>query len=104
MDEAIHTMGDRVDAALAAADVRLTMGGEPTFVSIDDMDGEQWNTGALGKDKRILSEQLIKALRDKWAPGGLLHYGQGKWVSRRIPATLGSGLLLAYGRQARLAG
>ena len=77
--EAIQAMGDRVDEALAAADVRLTMGGEPTFVSIDDMDGEQWNTGALGEDKRILSERLIKALRDKWAPGGLLHYGQGKW-------------------------
>jgi uncharacterized protein (DUF2126 family) len=77
--EALLEAGDRVDAVLDRADVRLTMGGEPTFVSIDDMDGAQWNTEALGREKRILSERLIKALRQQWAPGGLLHYGQGKW-------------------------
>ena len=77
--EAIVDLGDRVDEALTDQDVRLTMGGEPTFVSIDDMDGDQWNTEALGEEKRLLSEQLIKQLREKWSPGGLLHYGQGKW-------------------------
>ena len=76
---AIVTLGDRVDRELETGDVRLTMGGEPTFVSIDNMDGEQWNTAALGEDKRRLAETLIKQLRAKWAPGGLLHYGQGKW-------------------------
>jgi len=75
----ILELGDRVDRVLAAADVRLTMGGEPTFVSIDDMDGAEWNTEALGEQKRQLSEDLIKRLRQRWAPGGLLHYGQGKW-------------------------
>ncbi len=77
--EAIVALGDRVEEELNKEDVRLTMGGEPTFVSIDDMDGEQWNTGALGDEKRTLSEDLIKKLRNLWAPGGLLHYGQGKW-------------------------
>ncbi|GAB6909129.1 transglutaminase family protein [Desulfosarcina cetonica] len=77
--EAIVALGDRVDEELTASDVRLTMGGEPTFVSIDDMDGAQWNTEALGEEKRILAERLIKQLREQWAPGGLLHYGQGKW-------------------------
>jgi len=76
---AIVELGERVDRELAAADVRLTMGGEPTFVSIDDMDDAQWNTAALGKEKQQLAETLIKGLRQKWAPGGLLHYGQGKW-------------------------
>jgi len=76
---AIVELGERVDRELAAADVRLTMGGEPTFVSIDDMDGAQWNTAALGKEKQQLAETLIKRLRQKWAPGGLLHCGQGKW-------------------------
>jgi uncharacterized protein (DUF2126 family)/transglutaminase-like putative cysteine protease len=77
--EAITALGERVDRMLDAADVRLTMGGEPTFVSIDDMDGAQWNTAALGTEKRQLAESLIKRLRRQWAPGGLLHYGQGKW-------------------------
>jgi transglutaminase-like putative cysteine protease len=76
---AIVALGDRVDRELETSDVRLTMGGEPTFVSIDNMDGAQWNTEALGEEKRQLSESLIKALREQWAPGGLLHYGQGKW-------------------------
>ena len=77
--KAIVAMGDQVDRELEKEDVRLTMGGEPTFVSIDDMDGEQWNTEALGEEKQQLSEELIKSLRRQWAPGGLLHYGQGKW-------------------------
>ena len=68
-----------MDRQLAETDVRLTMGGEPTFVSIDDMDGAQWNTDALGEDKRRLAETLIKRLRRQWAPNALLHYGQGKW-------------------------
>jgi len=55
------------------------MGGEPTFVSIDDPDGEEWNFAAVGPRKRILSSTLIKRLRAQFGPGGLLHYGQGKW-------------------------
>ena len=55
------------------------MGGEPTFVSIDNMDGAQWNTEALGEEKQQLAEKLIRRLKDEWVSGGLLHYGQGKW-------------------------
>jgi transglutaminase-like putative cysteine protease len=72
-------VGDEVDAELAAGDVRLTMGGEPTFVSIDDMDGEEWNTAALGPDKLRLAGSLVKRLQRDFAPGGFLHWGQGKW-------------------------
>ena len=63
----------------APRDIRLTMGGEPTFVSIDDMDGAEWNIAALGPEKRMLAERLLDRLRKRFAPGGLLHYGQGKW-------------------------
>ena len=55
------------------------MGGEPTFVSIDDMDSEQWNIAALGEHKRRLAGDLLRRLHDSFAPGGMLHYGQGKW-------------------------
>ena len=55
------------------------MGGEPTFVSIDDMEGAEWNTAAFGPTKRHLAAALLKRLQARFAPGGLLHYGQGKW-------------------------
>ena len=77
--ERLVALGDRVDEELAAGDVRLTMGGEPTFVSIDDMEGEEWNTAALGPAKLGLAAELLHRLRDKFAPGGLLQFGQGKW-------------------------
>ena len=75
----IEALGHRVDEDLIKGDVRLTMGGEPTFVSIDDMEGEEWNTAAVGPNKRLLSGKLIKRLRERFGPGGLLHHGMGKW-------------------------
>ncbi len=75
----ILALGRAVDAEFEESDVRLTMGGEPTFVSIDDMESAQWNTEALGADKLSLAKTLLLRLRDRFAPHGLLHYGQGKW-------------------------
>jgi uncharacterized protein (DUF2126 family)/transglutaminase-like putative cysteine protease len=77
--ESIEALGHRIDERLRAMDVRLTMGGEPTFVSIDDREGDEWNLTALSPSKRRLGGQLLERLRDHYAPGGLLHYGQGKW-------------------------
>jgi uncharacterized protein (DUF2126 family) len=75
----IDALGDHIDSLLAKGDVRLTMGGEPTFVSIDDMESPQWNTEADGTHKRALALDLAERLMADFAPGGLLHFGQGKW-------------------------
>jgi len=75
----IDALGEQVDADLKKGDVRLTMGGEPTFVSIDDMESAQWNTAADGVQKRELANILLLRLKTVFANGGLLHYGQGKW-------------------------
>jgi uncharacterized protein (DUF2126 family)/transglutaminase-like putative cysteine protease len=75
----IESLGHAIDSDLNQHDVRLTMGGEPTFVSVDDPDGLEWKFTAISQKKRILSGELIKRLRKKFAPGSLLHYGQGKW-------------------------
>lgn len=77
--QTIEALGHRIDDDLNKLDVRLTMGGEPTFVAMDDPDGAEWNIAALGPTKRKLAGELFHKLRAKYAPLGMVHFGQGKW-------------------------
>ena len=75
----INALGQQVDEDIIQNDIRLTMGGEPTFVSIDDMEGAEWDTEADSPKKRELGAGLLRRLRDSFGSGGALYYGQGKW-------------------------
>ncbi|GJM28781.1 MAG: IMP dehydrogenase [Cyclobacteriaceae bacterium] len=77
--EQIIAVGDQVDADLMANDVRLTMGGEPTFVGIDNTEAAEWNVTADGEHKRQLANKLFHKVKDKFSTGPLMQYGQGKW-------------------------
>ncbi|MEM9068762.1 MAG: transglutaminase family protein [Myxococcota bacterium] len=76
---AIDRLGRRLDEELRDEDVRLWMGGEPTFVSIDDYDAPEWNTAALGTHKKERAEDLFERMVKHFGKGGLRHFGQGKW-------------------------
>ena len=75
----VDALGEHVDTLLSAGDVRLTMGGEPTFVSADDTSTPQWEGEADGPEKRRLAKDLADRLAERWARGGITHHGQGKW-------------------------
>lgn len=77
--ERIAVLGGRIDDLLEAGDVRLTMGGEPTFVSTTDMASPQWTVAADGEDKRRMADALAAKLKAHYAPDGVVHRGQGKW-------------------------
>ncbi|MBK6599122.1 MAG: transglutaminase family protein [Proteobacteria bacterium] len=80
----IDQLGVQIDRALATQDVRLTMGGEPTFVSLDDREHASWHFAALGGNKPALAKGLLARLQQRFAPGGVTMLTQGKWYPGEI--------------------
>lgn len=80
----IDALGHKVDKALTAQDVRLTMGGEPTFVSLDDRTGDEWHFTALSDTKKKLGFDLFQRLSKRFATGALMQHAQGKWYPGEI--------------------
>ncbi len=104
LGEAGRARRKRSTRDLVANDVRLTMGGEPTFVSIDDLDAPEWNTGAVGGQKEPRAEDLVNRLQQAVRAGRVPAFRPGQVVSRREPAALGLFALLAQGRRADVVG
>ncbi len=77
--QAIRALGLQIDNELEKADVRLTQGGEPTFISATNMDGAEWNTVALGEEKWQLANDFLSRLQTRFTSGSVVHFGQGKW-------------------------
>ena len=82
--QAIDALGGKVDQSLVAQDVRLTMGGEPTFVSLDDRLGDEWHFTALSPEKKKLGFDLFQRLSKRFATGALAQHAQGKWYPGEI--------------------
>ncbi len=77
--QAILAAGRAVDRALERGDVRLTMGGEPTFI----VRRPTWTrrNGTPTRSARpsgAYAGRLIRRLDDRWSPGAALQYGMGK--------------------------
>ena len=98
----IEALGHQVDVDLQVGDVRLTMGGEPTFISLDDRNGSEWSTTAMSPAKRKLAVELLYKMRDRFSSGRAAPFRPGQVVSRRRAAPLGAGLLLAQGWRSHL--
>ncbi len=82
--KAIKELATQVEEDLQTRDVRLTMGGEPTFVSLDDKQSDEWHFSALGPQKQLLGDDLIWRLKKHFSPGGLIQYCQGKWYPNEL--------------------
>ncbi len=82
-----------VDKELEAQDVRLTMGGEPTFAGIDEPESPQWNIDALGDDKRTRGGLALDSgsSRQKWLLAGFFITVRGNGIRVSAIASLGAG-------------
>jgi uncharacterized protein (DUF2126 family) len=71
--------GRQVDAEFVESNVRLTMGGEPTFVSIDDMEADEWNTLRSGQRSFAFHRNCCIACTRNMLPSAFCITDRAKW-------------------------
>jgi uncharacterized protein (DUF2126 family) len=71
--------GRIADRELTKLGLTLTMGGEPTFNSRDDVEAPEWNAEALGPGKWRAGLALTHELRERLFPGGVFMQRMGKF-------------------------
>ncbi len=101
----LDALGDAIDQGSRWRTMSvLTMGGEPTFVSIDDFQSAEWNTAtAVGPDQAQDGRRTGATSCASVARQRLAAFRSGQVVSRRKSAALDFRALLAQGRSAGLA-
>ena len=71
-------VANRIDAVFAEHGVRLTLGGEPTYVPIDPS-GAEWHVTAMGPTKLRYGYALADALISQSLPNAIAIYSTGKF-------------------------
>ena len=72
-----HGVATAIDETLARHGVRLTIGGEPTFLP-EHPQGEEWNHAAVGPGKLAAAQAMARHLLDDALPGGACFFSPGK--------------------------
>lgn len=73
----MHQVAEAVESRLRDRGIRLTLGGEPTFVPLHP-DGPEWSVSADGPTKLPLARCLAADLQQRIWPGSTLIYCPGK--------------------------
>ena len=75
--EPLHALSAQIETTLASHKVRLTLGGEPTYVPVDPA-GHEWSITALGPTKLRYAYALSDALIAQALPHAVAIYSPGK--------------------------
>ena len=73
----LQPLADTVGARLRSLGIKLTLGGEPTYVP-ENPDGPEWNVAAVGPTKLGYAYALAAELIKRYLPGAVTVYSPGK--------------------------
>ncbi len=81
--KALASVADKVDATFAEHSVKLTLGGEPTYIPVDPA-GPEWSVTALGPTKLRYAYALTDALIAQSLPNAVPIYSPGKFYPGEV--------------------